>query len=170
MDTWILRVLTEHDEQLHQVVIDGATSGLDDEDILVTDRVANLDVGLLVGELCQLNLAGGDTEAGTDLVNQSRVRATCSGWSEAEAVSISTKEERQWRERGVKKERQTSEKEDSQAKTHLFFPLSIYCLVWLNPEAGEGEMGYVSRGMLPFQGGVTQKKDYAPWAGGQTTE
>lgn len=92
MDTWILRVLTKHDEQLHQVVVDGAASGLDDEDVLVTDRVANLDVGLPVGELCQLDLARGDTEASTDLVDQSRVRAACRGWSEAEGGSISTKE------------------------------------------------------------------------------
>lgn len=52
MDTKVkIGVLTEHDEQLHQVVVDGAASGLDDEDVLVTDAVADLDVGLLVGEL-----------------------------------------------------------------------------------------------------------------------
>lgn len=67
--------LTEHDEELHEVVVDGTASRLDDEDILVADTVANLDVGLLVGELCELDLAGRDAEAGTDLVDEGRVRA-----------------------------------------------------------------------------------------------
>lgn len=67
--------LTEHDEELHEVVVDSTASRLNDEDILVADTVANLDVGLLVGELCELDLAGRDAEAGTDLVDEGRVRA-----------------------------------------------------------------------------------------------
>ena len=43
--------LTKHNQELHEIIIDGTASRLDNEDILVTNAVANLHIGLLVGEL-----------------------------------------------------------------------------------------------------------------------
>ena len=43
--------LTEHDQELHQVVVDGAASGLDDKHVLVAHTVANLNIGFLISKL-----------------------------------------------------------------------------------------------------------------------
>lgn len=58
----------DHDQELHEVVVDLAASGLDNEDILVTDRLSDGDRGLLVGVLEDNDLGelGSETANGDD--------------------------------------------------------------------------------------------------------
>lgn len=41
----------DEDEELHEVIVNVAASGLDDEDILVADGLGDLDVDFAIGEL-----------------------------------------------------------------------------------------------------------------------
>jgi hypothetical protein len=64
------------DEQLHQVVIDLAAAGLDDEDVLSSDRVHDLDASLSDRELAKQDVCWGNTEMVADCLGQLGMRAT----------------------------------------------------------------------------------------------
>lgn len=66
----------QSDEQLHEVIVDLAATGLHDVHILVTDAVANLDTSLTIRELLQLDVGGRDSEVGADVLGELRVRGT----------------------------------------------------------------------------------------------
>ena len=53
----------DHDEQFHQVVIDLATAGLDNENVLISNRLTDGNGGLLVGVLRHSNSAELKTQA-----------------------------------------------------------------------------------------------------------
>jgi hypothetical protein len=63
------------DEQLHQVVIDLAAAGLDDEDILSSDRVHDLDASLSDRELAKQDVCRRNTEVVADCLGKLRMRA-----------------------------------------------------------------------------------------------
>lgn len=54
----------DEDQQLHQVIVDVAAAGLDDEDVLVADGFGDLDVDLAVGEVLDGAWRQGDVEPG----------------------------------------------------------------------------------------------------------
>ena len=47
----------DHDEQLHEVVIDRWAGGLDQEDIATSDGFTNLDIYLAIGKALRLDLS-----------------------------------------------------------------------------------------------------------------
>ena len=64
----------DHDQQLHDRLVDRAARRLDDEDVLLADVVQDLDEDVLVGELEDLGLAELDAEVAADLPGQVGVR------------------------------------------------------------------------------------------------
>jgi hypothetical protein len=60
-------------EELQQVIINLATSGLDDVDVFLTDRLLDLNPGLAHGELREQNLRGWDSQHTADRFGQLRV-------------------------------------------------------------------------------------------------
>ena len=66
----------DHQEQLHEVLIDGWTAGLHEEDVGAANRLAVAAVRLAVGERLQLDLAELDAQALGDPLREIRVRAT----------------------------------------------------------------------------------------------
>lgn len=70
MRQWLSRT----DAELHEVVVDRATTRLDDEDILATDRVLDLAASLAARELAEDAVAQGDAEHVAYAVGQLRVR------------------------------------------------------------------------------------------------
>jgi len=63
------------DEKLHQVVVDLAAAGLDDEDVLASDRVHDLDASLSNSELAEKDVCRRDTEVIADCLGQLGMRA-----------------------------------------------------------------------------------------------
>src|SRR5438445_516917 len=55
-----------HEQQLHDVAVDGLAAGLDDEDVGAADRLVETAVRLAVRERAQLDLAELDAELGGD--------------------------------------------------------------------------------------------------------
>ena len=64
------------DEKLHQVVVDLAAAGLNDEDILASDRVHDLDASLSYSELAEKDVCRRNTEVIADSLGELGVRAT----------------------------------------------------------------------------------------------
>ncbi len=64
-----------HEEQLHDVLVDGLATGLDDEDVGAADRLVVAAVGLAVCEVAQLDLAELDAELLGDPPREIGVRA-----------------------------------------------------------------------------------------------
>ncbi|GMS87224.1 hypothetical protein PENTCL1PPCAC_9399 [Pristionchus entomophagus] len=64
----------DHDEQLHEVVVDLAGRRLDDVHVLATHRLTDLHVRLLVGELLEAGLAHFQLQALADALRQGRMR------------------------------------------------------------------------------------------------
>jgi hypothetical protein len=64
----------DHDQELHDRLVDGMARRLDEEDVLLADVVENLDEDVLVGELEDLDLAGLGIEVAGDLPGKVRVR------------------------------------------------------------------------------------------------
>jgi hypothetical protein len=63
------------DEKLHQVVVDLAAAGLDDEDVLPSDRVHDLDASLTYSELAEEDVCRRNTKVVADCLGQLGVRA-----------------------------------------------------------------------------------------------
>ena len=53
----------DHDQELHEMVVDACTSCLDNEDILVTNRLPNRDGGLLIRVLEHDHFAESDSDS-----------------------------------------------------------------------------------------------------------
>ena len=64
----------DHDQQLHDRLVDRVRRRLDEEDVLLADVVEDLDEDVLVGELEDLGLARLGAEVAADLPGQVRVR------------------------------------------------------------------------------------------------
>ena len=65
----------DHLQELHQVLVDRAASGLDEEDVGAADRLVVADVGLAVGELARRDGAELDAEVLGDRRGELRMRA-----------------------------------------------------------------------------------------------
>lgn len=65
----------DSDEKLHQVVVDLAAAGLDDEDVLSSDRVHDLDASLSDSELAEEDVCRRNTKVVADCLGQLGVRA-----------------------------------------------------------------------------------------------
>jgi hypothetical protein len=63
------------DEKLHKVIVDLAAARLDDEDVLSSDRVHDLDASLSDSELAEENVCRRNTEVVADCLGQLGVRA-----------------------------------------------------------------------------------------------
>ena len=63
---WLFCTLAGSDQQLHQVIVDFAAAGLDDEDIFVAHRLADLDTRLAHAELGEVDFGRRDAEVGAD--------------------------------------------------------------------------------------------------------
>ena len=66
----------DHQKQLHEVLVDGWTAGLHQEDVGAANRLAVAAVRLAVGERLQLDLSELDAQALGDSLREVRVRAT----------------------------------------------------------------------------------------------
>ena len=64
----------DHDAEVDKVIVDGASAGLDDVDILATDRVLDLAATLTDLELAQDAVAGRDAQDVADVLDQLGVR------------------------------------------------------------------------------------------------
>lgn len=64
----------DHNEKLHDAVIDLATAALHDIDILVSHGDTNVDAGFTIGELAQVSFSGGGTQALTDSICKTWMR------------------------------------------------------------------------------------------------
>lgn len=66
----------DHDEKLHDAVIDFLAAALDNEDILIASRGTQIDAGLAVAELGQLACGRLSPESVADGLGEKRVRGT----------------------------------------------------------------------------------------------
>src|SRR6202012_4633265 len=57
----------DDDQKLHQIVVGGAGSALDDEHVLATDIFADLDKDLVIGKAAHVRLDGGQPQIGADV-------------------------------------------------------------------------------------------------------
>ena len=60
----------DHDQQFHQVLVDGIAGGLHDEDVDAADILEQLEVDFAIGKALQLGLAHRDADVAADLFGQ----------------------------------------------------------------------------------------------------
>ena len=64
----------DHDEELHEVVIDLPAAGLYDVHVLAPDTLPNLHIGLAIGELLGLDIGLIHSESVTDFLGEILMR------------------------------------------------------------------------------------------------